>query len=159
MGKNEEALHNIVMGRALYRAGKNSEALSAYEMAIRLDPRNADAYMLMAELLIRMGRYKEAIDSINNAIEIKPTSLSNSLLALAYYIKGSALESLKMYMEAIRCYDSAITSEPTMVEAYMRKWICWESLLGPTHIRVVEAEMAFGKALSEREEKKRNDQK
>jgi len=49
------------MGVALEDLGRPADALAAYEKAIALDPRNADAHYNAANLCERLGRPADAV--------------------------------------------------------------------------------------------------
>jgi len=68
---NFAAVHNN-LGNALRREGKNSEAISHYKMAIKLNPDFADAYNNLGGVLFNAKMTEEAIDYFKEAIRIRP---------------------------------------------------------------------------------------
>mmetsp|Transcript_35322 Transcript_35322/g.40099 ORF Transcript_35322/g.40099 Transcript_35322/m.40099 type:complete len:123 (+) Transcript_35322:1888-2256(+) len=72
----------LVLGLALSRVGRNSEALICYDRAIRVEPNNSTAYVNKGSILCSLGEYEEAIRSFDRAVELNPDS------AVAFGNKG-----------------------------------------------------------------------
>lgn len=66
-----EILNNL-LGVTLFAAGRNAEALACYELAIKCNPRFADAYHSIGLLLKSSGRDAEAIASFKQAVDLDP---------------------------------------------------------------------------------------
>ena len=71
-----------------------SEALAAYEQAIRLDPNDAVAFATKGYALNRLKRFEEALAACEQAIRLDPN------YAVAYQNKGKALNGLNREEEA-----------------------------------------------------------
>jgi len=78
------------------------EALEAYDEAIVLNPRYAEAWNNKGLALYHLGRHVEAIQAYNMAIELNPR------LADSWGNKGDSLKALLKYDEAIQAYNKAI---------------------------------------------------
>ncbi len=78
-----------------------SEALAAYEQAIRLDPNDAYAYFNKGYTLIELKRFREALAAYEQAIHLDPN------LAVVYQNKGNALNGLNRKREAQGAYEKA----------------------------------------------------
>jgi tetratricopeptide (TPR) repeat protein len=91
----------LVKADKLYGLKRYTEALEAYEQAIRLDPNNADAYCGKGAALDKLKRYTEALGVCEQAIRLDPN------LAGAYDTKGTALEGLDRKKEAQQAYEKA----------------------------------------------------
>jgi len=52
--------------------GRYNESIEAYEMAIKIDPEDADAWFGKGAALNNTGRYEEAIKSLDRATELDP---------------------------------------------------------------------------------------
>ena len=61
------------------RAGRASDALAAYEHAIRLAPGDADGWIGKAEVLVQSGRRTESLEAFREALRVKPGYLAASL--------------------------------------------------------------------------------
>jgi tetratricopeptide (TPR) repeat protein len=105
----------INKGNALYLQGKYEEAIQAYDIAIELDPKYAEAWYNKGNALRNQGRYNEAIQAYNTTIEI------NSRHAGAWNNKGLALKNQGKYEEAIQAYDIAIQLDPKYTGAWNNK--------------------------------------
>jgi tetratricopeptide (TPR) repeat protein len=80
-------------------ARRYAEALSAYEQAIRLDPKYALAYYGKGVALDKLKRYEEALSAYEQAIRLDPS------YDIAYANKGDALKQLGRQTEAQQAYD------------------------------------------------------
>ena len=56
---------------ALLDAGRNDEALAAYDRAIALEPKMAEAYLGRAAVLKKLARLDDALASVDEAIAMK----------------------------------------------------------------------------------------
>jgi tetratricopeptide (TPR) repeat protein len=97
----ETAQDLVNKGFSLYRFGKYKEALSCYDKALELNPKNANAWINKGLYLYDFDRYEEAIKCYDKAIKIDPN------LALAWAGKGASLYELKRYKEAKECIKRA----------------------------------------------------
>ncbi len=71
----EDASAWLGLGLAQNMTGKSSEALSSYEKAIRLMPRDAVAAVAqynMGLALVAMGRFQDALGAFEKVLEIDP---------------------------------------------------------------------------------------
>ena len=102
-------------GYTLYNMGKYEEAIQAYDKAIEIDPRYADAWNNKGAVLENMGKYDEAIQACDKAIEINPQ------FADAWNNKGFALENMGRYDEAMQAYDKVIEIDPQFAYAWNNK--------------------------------------
>jgi len=110
--KTDYAVANFKRGHDLQMEGKNSEAISHYKMAIKLNPDFADAHNNLGIALVAEGKNEEAISHYKMAIKIKPD------YAEAYSNLGNALSTERKIEEAISHYKMAIKLKPDFAEAY-----------------------------------------
>jgi tetratricopeptide (TPR) repeat protein len=96
---------------ALYGAGRLDEALSAYDQALALFPRNAALLNNRGVALHQAGRVKEALDSYRRALAIE------SGYADAHCNLGIALKERGLHEEAIACHDRALAIVPDFAAA------------------------------------------
>lgn len=79
------------------------EALSAFEQAIRLHPKNARAWHEMGQVLYELGRYEEAVATFDKAIQLDPGNF------IIYENKAQVLwYELNRGKESVETYDLAI---------------------------------------------------
>ncbi|WP_372364611.1 tetratricopeptide repeat protein [Candidatus Uabimicrobium sp. HlEnr_7] len=79
-----------------------SKAIEDYKKASSIDSKNALSYRNLASLYNEIGLFEEAIKEATLAIELKPYQVN-------YYQRGLAYHKFKMYPEALRDYNKAIT--------------------------------------------------
>jgi len=92
-------------GQSLLSLDKPHEALSCFDEAIAIDPRNAEALVKKGTALERLKRLEEAIDCYDRAIA------SNRAMTLAYLYKGGVCNQLERFNEALECYELALRTQ------------------------------------------------
>jgi tetratricopeptide (TPR) repeat protein len=75
-GMNSNEL--LEKGNDLLLRGLFEQALSCFEQALLLDPKNAELWNQKGVALRSLGRYDEAIECFNKALEIDPTDKNAS---------------------------------------------------------------------------------
>jgi len=60
------------LGRAYYLQGDDEQARTEFEIALLVDPRDADALTALGQLHLREGRPMDAVDASRRALEIDP---------------------------------------------------------------------------------------
>ena len=68
----ELARAQLEMGAALHRAHQFGLAQSHYERAVKLDPKNADAWHLLGLAAFQLGIFAKAVKHLNKAVQIRP---------------------------------------------------------------------------------------
>jgi tetratricopeptide (TPR) repeat protein/endonuclease/exonuclease/phosphatase family metal-dependent hydrolase len=133
-GQESKYLYDEV-GNAFASQGKYYEAIQAYDKAIELDPKFAQAWNDKGNALYGQGKYDDAIKLYDEAIRLDPK------FAQAWNNKGKALYGQGKYNDAVKLYDEAIRLNTNYTEAWGNKGNALK-LLG----RTAEAEAAFAKA-------------
>jgi len=100
-------------GLASLSAGDYEVALSYFELAVAIDPRDAETWFRIGVCRAELGRYKEAMGAFTEAIRINPDD------AEAHYNLGAAYQDLGLHQEAIASYKEAIRINPDYGEAYL----------------------------------------
>lgn len=94
------------------RSGKFDEAKRFLEQALKINPRNATAYVFMGGVIMESQRdYTSAMTFLAKAVELEPSN------DVAHDYMGSALFNLKRYEEALRYFQQAIALNPSNEEA------------------------------------------
>ena len=96
----------IQLGIALENIGKHREAIEVYDEAIKIDPKNEDAWRKKGENLFLLGDFNAAIVASDKLLEINPHS------ATALNNKASSLYRLGRSNEALEIIDKAINLDP-----------------------------------------------
>ncbi len=102
----KQALPIFNMGNALQSMEKLDQALKAFTLATRVDPKFADAWINRGRLLDDAGHHNEAIDCYDKALALTPddlTALSN---------RGNSLRALNRFADAKASYESALRIDP-----------------------------------------------
>ena len=123
-------------GNTLFYKQQYEDALVAYERAIRLNPKYAEAYTNKGLALDNLKRYEEAIANFEQAIRLDPND------ALVYNGKGWTLNELERYQEALVAFEQAIRLNANNAFAYSRKGYALTQLK-----RYQEALVAFEQAI------------
>jgi tetratricopeptide (TPR) repeat protein len=88
-------------------------ALADYNEAIRLDPKDAQAYLRRGDLRAGLRKsYDRAVADYGEAIKIDPK------LAAAHLRRGDALRAMQEYDRALADYEEAIKIDPKDVRGY-----------------------------------------
>ncbi len=102
-------------GDAYVNKGQYDRAIEAFNRAIEINPRHADAYNNRGLAYVNKGQYDHAISDFNKAIEINPKN------AAAYNNRGYAYVNKGQYDRAISDYTKAIEINPKNVAAYYNR--------------------------------------
>jgi tetratricopeptide (TPR) repeat protein len=95
-------------GLALARAAKREEALAAFQQAVRLDPKNAEAHANLGKTQLTLGHWNESIPELREALRLDPgNTQAKRLLSQAYRRAGDAQNAAK-YADA----SAETTPEP-----------------------------------------------
>lgn len=116
-GQNESnALHH--RGLAYNGLGQFKEAITDFDKAIKLSPKESTYYNSRGFSYHRQGNYKLALADYNKAIEL------NNKGAGFYNNRGILYRDLGQYDKAIADYDQAIKLSPYFSQAYNAKaWL------------------------------------
>jgi tetratricopeptide (TPR) repeat protein len=83
-------------GLALARAAKPEEALAAFQQAVQLDPKNAEAHANLGKTQLTLGHPNEAIPELRETIRLDPgNTQAKRLLSQAYRRTGDAQNAAK----------------------------------------------------------------
>ncbi|OZA75412.1 MAG: hypothetical protein B7X71_11620 [Polynucleobacter sp. 39-46-10] len=88
------------------------EALTKFDLAIKLDKKNWLAHTNRGNILKDLQRYDEAMKSYDLAIALQ------SNYAEVHNNKGNLLQDLREYTAAVACYQKAIDLQPDYADAY-----------------------------------------
>ena len=107
----------------LYDQKKYTEAVKAFDEAIRLSP-SADAQYNKWLALYNLGKinnesatFDEAVKAFDEAIKLNPKN------ALYHFYKWATLYAKSDYKQAVSAYDEVIKLDVNNVNAYYNKWL------------------------------------
>jgi len=102
-------------GDELRKQQRYSQALQAYEEALRMDPRNFYAWNGKGTTLYNQGNYKKALEAYQRATEIDPGN------AIVWVSAGLVLNRLQRYQQALVHFERALSLDPQYVAAWNGK--------------------------------------
>ena len=95
------------------------KAIKDYDEAIRLDPKDAEAFVYRGITWKEKGELDKAFKDFDEAIRLDPKD------AWAFVNRGMARHKKKEYDKALKDYDKAIGLDPKDAEAFVnRAWLC-----------------------------------
>jgi serine/threonine protein kinase len=102
-------------GDALLKQQHYSQALHAYEEALRMDPRNFHAWNGKGTALYSQGNYRKAYEAYQRATEIQPEN------PVVWVSAGLALNRLQRYSQALVHFERALAIDSQYVPAWNGK--------------------------------------
>jgi len=102
-------------GDQFLRMQHYSQALLAYEDALRMDPRNFYAWNGKGTALYNQGNYRKALEAYQRATEIDPEN------AVVWVSAGLVLNRLQRYQQALVHFERALNIDPHYVAAWNGK--------------------------------------
>ena len=102
-------------GDALLKQQHYSQALHAYEEALRMEPRNFHAWNGKGTALYSQGNYRKAYEAYQRATEMQPDN------PVVWVSAGLALNRLQRYSQALVHFERALTIDPQYVPAWNGK--------------------------------------
>ena len=101
----------MAQGQILAALGNNLKALSSYDRANQLAPRNAAILNGRGIALYELGRFREAVQSYDESLAVAPSN------AEVFNNRGNALRKLDRLPEALTSYNQALEIKPDYAEA------------------------------------------
>ena len=152
--KSLETAEMIREANALVNAGNFRKALDIMNVAVGMEPKNPDAYVMRGFVYRKMGKNGEALKDLNKAIELKPQlggayferglvnsrigekekavqdysktiELRTKIAAHAYNNRGACYMDLREDEKALSDFDEAITLNPKYALAYLNRGMCY----------------------------------
>ncbi len=132
----EKVLLWVKMGDAYLLISQYAEAISAYDNAIELDPKNETAWNSRGFAKEELGRYDDAMRDLDKAIELdsKNETIWNN--------RGVAKSELGRYEEALSDFGKAIKLNPELPNSYS-----WRGRIYEIQGCIVEANNDYRTAL------------
>jgi Flp pilus assembly protein TadD len=103
-------LISYFQGLALDRAARPTEAVSAFQDAIRLNPNSSEAHLGLGKTELKIGQITEATAELKEALQLSPNNMqAQRLLSQAYLRSGDA--------QTASSFAEQITEAPRSTEA------------------------------------------
>lgn len=100
------------LGLALFRAGRDAEAIAQYRASLAIEPGDQGTRSNLGNALARAGRTAEAIEQYEAAVRIQPD------FAPALYNLGRAQYGQGQFERAVASFEAVIRIQPDYAEAY-----------------------------------------
>jgi Flp pilus assembly protein TadD len=110
-----EAIAALAKGKEHYRNDEDTQALEAFQQAIKLNPEFAEAHFRLGLTYDALGQEQEAQASYKKAVETYKKYFAtdeNEKDAEAHYNLGQTYAGLHLYSEAVREYRQATRLKP-----------------------------------------------
>ncbi len=127
---SESASATVKSGNELLQHGKVDASIAVYTKAIRLDPKNPEAYLCRACAYQEKCNFDKAIADETAAIRLDPTS------ATGYGDRGFTYVKTKDFDRAIADFTEAIRLEPKDAGAKVERAASYHGRRWPTLVKV-----------------------
>jgi len=97
-----------------FKTGHTHEARDGFATSIRLNPKNTDAILKLAELYYFVKKYPEAMELLDQAIKV------NKYIAQEYSLKALIFIDTHDTAKAISSLQTAIEQDPTNFDSYIQ---------------------------------------
>jgi len=102
-------------GRAYQELGKDEKALEDFQKGAKQDPTNVNALLSIAnDYFIRLRDYENAIFFADKVLNQNPN-------AMAFTLKGKALQKLGKIDDAMSAYNDALSTNDSYADAYISR--------------------------------------
>ncbi|HJW89842.1 MAG TPA: tetratricopeptide repeat protein [Anaerolineales bacterium] len=124
----------IAEADAFLEEGKLTQAIAAYEKAVRSDPYNVSIYLSLARAQMYTNQYEPALENAKNAL------VRNNANPLGHTLKAWALDYLKNYTEAEASIKQALELDPdsAFAHAVYAEILMDKALVGQGDIGVID---------------------
>ncbi|OPX78551.1 MAG: lipoprotein NlpI [Methanosaeta sp. PtaB.Bin039] len=120
---------SLVRGKEQLRQSSFEEALESFDLAIRQDPRNAEAWTNRGFALGGLRRTEESIAAYQKALQLTNATLQNQPdNATSWFVRGDALSGLGRDELALCAYDEALQIEPDNAEFWSARGTALQTL-------------------------------
>ncbi|MGH9955899.1 MAG: DUF2225 domain-containing protein [Pyrinomonadaceae bacterium] len=119
--RRSSARISLEKGREHYRNDEDTQAIQAFQEAIKLDPDLAEAHFRLGLTYDALGQQQEAEEAYKKAVETYKKHLDseeNNNDAEAHYNLGQTYAGLHVYGEAVREYRQAVRLKPDDAAIY-----------------------------------------
>jgi len=100
----------VVLGNWHYRNGRTAEAVPWFERALRVDPRNSNAWAFLGQIEAEAGNMQRAGEAFRSASALRPDK------ALYRHNLVKALEAQGRFAETLPHYEILTNQEPYFVD-------------------------------------------
>jgi tetratricopeptide (TPR) repeat protein len=120
--RGDEASDAYDEGIRLLSEGRQRDAIEAFNKAIRLNPRSAEAYHGRGMAYNETGQNEKALKDYDAALALNPQYIE------AYFNRANAYSDLGQYERALKDYDEAIRLSPSHSGALFNRGLVYMTL-------------------------------
>jgi len=113
------------LANAEFITGHTHESRDAFLISIRLNPKNTDAILKLAELYFYVEKYADAMSLIDQAIKVNP------FIAREYFLKGMIFREQHDTGKAISSFQTAVEQDPNYYNAFIQLGLLFASKGNP----------------------------
>jgi tetratricopeptide (TPR) repeat protein len=99
-------------GQSLYELGRYTEALSATNRILTIQPNHIEALELRGNILQKLARYQDALQSYDQALSLLGDEAENpeqdEIITTLWTERARVLAHLERYEESVSSYDTAL---------------------------------------------------
>jgi|GEM_PF-1048829 tetratricopeptide (TPR) repeat protein len=110
-----ESAEKYNAGQDMFKKRRYQDALGAFEEAVKLDAKNAQAYRGMAKTYQKLRNYPAAVESFQKAVKVKP-----DYLEALYELGELQITVLKEYENAQSSFQSILEVDPNFQEGKVK---------------------------------------
>ncbi|MFA5937320.1 MAG: tetratricopeptide repeat protein [Candidatus Paceibacterota bacterium] len=117
----KETEMRTLLNDAEFAAGNNnlSDAEKKYIAAVRLDPKNKDAYLGLGEVYRKQGQYEEAVETLRFVTQLDPSDdRAFARLAEIAEANGNTEQAIEYYEKAVLLNDSTPSRFAKLAELF-----------------------------------------
>jgi tetratricopeptide (TPR) repeat protein len=92
-------------GQSMLNLDDAQSAVDCFDQALRVDPRNAEAWVRKGTALEKLQQLDEAVECYDRAIA------TDDSMTIAYLHKGGLFNRMERYNEALECYEKALRTQ------------------------------------------------
>ncbi len=122
LAKKEDPRLLIAKSTCLLSIGRKEEALVSAEKAIKLEPDSPQSLGIAAACYAEIGENEKALDAADRAIKSDTTKA----YPFTIFVKGSVLNNMEKYSEALESIDDYLKLEPKSIEGLFVRGSCLE---------------------------------
>ncbi len=118
----EDVWGHYMLGLSAWKSGDDTQALEAFDAALRLDPNHRKSLLNSARVLLETGKPQDALDRVQRALTIEPLSSDGLRLeGRAEYALGQTEKAIDAYRRALVIDDQDVWAMNNLGYIYIQQ--------------------------------------